>query len=47
LGGSIEINSPPGHGTRVAVQLPLELDLSPDESNLGGLTDAGKPLVPD
>jgi PAS domain S-box-containing protein len=31
LGGSIEIESPPGEGTRVAVRLPLELDLTPDE----------------
>jgi signal transduction histidine kinase len=33
LGGSIEINSPPGRGTHVAVQLPLELDLTVEESN--------------
>jgi PAS domain S-box-containing protein len=32
LGGSIEISSPPGHGTHVAVQLPLELDLPVDEA---------------
>jgi signal transduction histidine kinase len=31
LGGSIEIDSPPGQGTHVAVQLPLELDLAPAE----------------
>jgi PAS domain S-box-containing protein len=28
LGGSIEITSPPGHGTHVVVQLPAELDLT-------------------
>ncbi|MDX6486091.1 MAG: hypothetical protein QOF43_1244, partial [Gaiellaceae bacterium] len=33
LGGSIEIDSPPGHGTHVVVRLPLRLDLGPDESN--------------
>jgi PAS domain S-box-containing protein len=33
LGGSIEIDSPPGHGTHVVVRLPLKLDLRPDESN--------------
>ena len=32
LGGSIELSSPPGHGTHVVVQLPLELDLIGDES---------------
>jgi signal transduction histidine kinase len=32
VGGSIEITSPPGHGTHVVVQLPLELDLTVDES---------------
>ena len=32
LGGSIEFSSPPGHGTHVVVQLPLELDLIGDES---------------
>ncbi|MCW2977175.1 MAG: domain S-box [Actinomycetia bacterium] len=32
LGGSIEIDSPPGQGTHVRVRLPLELDLTPDES---------------
>jgi signal transduction histidine kinase len=32
LGGSIEINSPPGQGTHVAVQLPVELDVIPDEA---------------
>jgi signal transduction histidine kinase len=32
LGGSIEISSPPRGGTRLAVQLPLELDLTADES---------------
>jgi PAS domain S-box-containing protein len=32
LGGSIEITSPPGQGTHVAVRLPLELDLTVDES---------------
>ena len=30
LGGSIEITSPPGHGTHVAVQLPLTIDLTVD-----------------
>ena len=32
LGGSIEISSPPGHGTHLVVRLPLKLDLGPDES---------------
>jgi PAS domain S-box-containing protein len=32
LGGSIQINSPPGEGTHVAVQLPLESDLSAEDS---------------
>jgi signal transduction histidine kinase len=32
LGGSLQITSPSGQGTHVAVQLPLELDLTPDES---------------
>jgi PAS domain S-box-containing protein len=32
LGGSIELSSPPGHGTHVVVQLPLEFDLTVDES---------------
>jgi signal transduction histidine kinase len=32
LGGSIGIDSPPGHGTHVVVRLPLKLDLTPDES---------------
>jgi signal transduction histidine kinase len=31
LGGSIEITSPPGHGTHVTVQLPLEFGLSVDQ----------------
>jgi len=30
LGGAIEISSPPGQGTHVVVQLPLELDLTED-----------------
>jgi signal transduction histidine kinase len=30
LGGSIEITSPPGHGTHVVVQFPLELDPTVD-----------------
>jgi signal transduction histidine kinase len=32
VGGSIEITSPPSHGTHVVVQLPLELHLTDDES---------------
>ena len=32
LGGSIQITSPSGQGTHVAVRLPLELDFTPDES---------------
>jgi signal transduction histidine kinase len=30
LGGSIEITSPPGHGTHLVVQFPLKLDLTVD-----------------
>jgi signal transduction histidine kinase len=32
LGGSIELNSPCSEGTHVLVELPLELDLTPDEA---------------
>jgi signal transduction histidine kinase len=32
LGGSIEIDSPPGRGTNVVVRLPLEFDLTVDDS---------------
>jgi signal transduction histidine kinase len=32
LGGSIEISSPPGQGTHLRVQLPLEFDVTVDET---------------
>jgi signal transduction histidine kinase len=40
LGGSIEITSPPGHGTHLVVQFPLKLDLTVD-GPLASLSRAG------
>jgi len=39
LGGAIEISSPPGQGTHVVVQLPLELDLTEDASEAASRSD--------
>jgi GAF domain-containing protein len=54
LGGSIEISSPPGQGTHLAVQLPLQLDLTADESEeslsarlMDSLSAQGPTLRPD
>jgi signal transduction histidine kinase len=38
LGGSIKISSPAGEGTRLVVELPLELDLTVDEPEPGRST---------
>jgi PAS domain S-box-containing protein len=35
LGGSIEISSPPGQGTQIVARLPVELDLTPAQSEDG------------
>ncbi|MFL5962577.1 MAG: GAF domain-containing protein [Gaiellaceae bacterium] len=41
LGGSIEVNSPPGRGTELIVELPRELDLTPGKS-----TESPPPRIP-
>ena len=39
LGGSIEITSPPGHGTCIAAQFPPELDLTVDSPQASGVSE--------